>query len=123
MTSLNTAVSQSGQLLAVQLFAFVFEDQHRVELIRANVIKAEVDAQLQRRPQIQSAPVEEAGLRRLRPVELIERTVVAPFTVVGRVGAQLRVAEFVPAQGPVNQESQGGLLGPRAAYEFGSFGS
>jgi len=35
-------------LLAVQLFAFVFEDQHPVELIRANVIEGEVDAQLQR---------------------------------------------------------------------------
>ncbi len=39
-------------LLAVQLFAFVFEDQHRVELVRANVIEAEVDAQLQRRPEV-----------------------------------------------------------------------
>ena len=30
------------QLLAVQLFAFAFEDQHRVELIREDVIKTEV---------------------------------------------------------------------------------
>ena len=107
------------QLLAVQLFAFVFEDQHRVELIRTNVIKAEVDAQLQRRPEVQRAPDEETGLRRLRLVELIERTVVTPFAVVC-VGTQIRFAEFVLAQGPVDQESQGWLLGPRAAYEFGS---
>ena len=40
------------QLLAVQLFAFVFEDQHRVELIRADVIEAEVYAQLERRPEV-----------------------------------------------------------------------
>jgi len=108
------------QLFAVQLFAFVFEDQHRVELIRANIIEAEVDAQLQCGPEVQSAPDEEACLRRLRLVEPVERTVVAPVTVVGRVGTQLRVAEFIPAQGPVNEESQGWLLGPRAAYEFGS---
>ena len=111
------------QLLAVQLFAFVFEDQHRVELIRADVIEAEMDAQLQRRAEIQSAPNEEAGFRRLRPIQLVERTVVAPVTVVGRVGTQLRVAEFIPAQGPMNEESQGWLLWPRAAYEFGSPGS
>ena len=107
-------------LLPVHPVPFLFEDQHRVELIRADVIKGEMDAQLQRRPEVQSAPDEEASLRRLRLVEPIERTVVAPVTVVGRVGTQLRVAEFIPAQGPVNQESQGWLLGPRAAYEFGS---
>ena len=111
------------QLVAVQLFAFVFEDQHRVEFIRANVIEGEVDAQLQRRTEVQCAPDEETGLRRLRLVELIERTVVAPVTVVGCVGTELRVAEFIPAQGPMNEESQGWLLGPRAAYEFGSPGS
>jgi len=40
------------QLLAVQLFAFVFEDQHRVELVRANVVEAKVYAQLQRGPEV-----------------------------------------------------------------------
>jgi hypothetical protein len=40
------------QRLAVQLVAFVFEDQHRVELIRADVIKAEVYAQLERGPEV-----------------------------------------------------------------------
>jgi hypothetical protein len=80
------------QLLAVQLFAFVFEDQHRVELIRADVIEAEVDAQLERGPEVQSAPDEEARLRGLRAVEPVERAVVTPVTVVGRIGAQLRVA-------------------------------
>ena len=49
---------------------------------------------------------------------------VAAVASVGRVGAQLRVAQLVSAQGPVNQESQGGLLGPLLpAYEFGSPGS
>jgi len=74
------------QLFAVQLFAFVFEDQHRVEFIRADVIKGEMDTQLQRGTEVQSAPDEEASLRRLRLVEPIERTVVAPVTVVWHVG-------------------------------------
>ena len=103
------------QLLAVQLFAFVFEDQHRVELIRADVIESDVDAQLQRGPEVQSAPDEETGLRRLRLVELVERAVVAPASVVGRIRTQAWIAEFVAAKGPVDQESQGWLLGPRAA--------
>ena len=122
-TRLLTTRADAGsrQLLAVQLFAFVFEDQHRVEFIRADVIEAEVYAQLERGPEIQSAPDEESGLRRLRPVEPVERAVVTPVAVVGRVGAERRVAEFVPAQGPMDQESQGGLLWPLLpAYEFGS---
>lgn len=110
-------------LLAVQLFALVFEDQHRVELIRADVIKAEVNTQLERGPEVQGATDEETRLRRLRAVELFQRAVVAAVAAVGRVGTQPRVAEFVSAQGPVNQESQGWLLGPRAACEFGSPGS
>ena len=39
--------------------------------------------------------------------------------VVGRIRAEARVAQFIPAQGPVDEETQGGLLGPLPAYEFG----
>jgi hypothetical protein len=111
------------QLLAIQLFAFVFEDQNRVELIRANVIEGEVDAQLQRCPEIQGAPDEQASFRGLRRIELVERAVITPGAIVWGIRAQAWVAEFVAAQGPVHQKSQGRLLGPRAAYEFGSPGS
>jgi hypothetical protein len=53
VTTSSSLLSAMGtQLLAVQLFAFVFEDQHRVELIRADVVEAEVDAQLQRGPEV-----------------------------------------------------------------------
>ena len=48
----NVAISRTRQLFPLQLFAFVFEDQHRVELIRADVIEAEVDAQLERGPEV-----------------------------------------------------------------------
>ena len=82
-----------------------------------------MNAQLERGPEVKSAPDEESGLRRLRPVEPVEWAVVTPVAVVGRVGAERRVAEFVPAQGPMNKESQGWLLGPVPAYEFGSPGS
>jgi hypothetical protein len=43
-------------LLAVQLFAFVFEDRHRAELIRADIIEIESDAHFQRCPQVERAP-------------------------------------------------------------------
>ncbi len=83
-----------------------------------------MDAQLERGPEVQSAPDQEARLRRLRAVEPVERAVVTPVAVVRRIGAKPPVAEIVAAQGPVNQESQGGLLGPLLpAYEFGSPGS
>ena len=107
-------------LLAVQLFAFVFEDHHRAELVGADVVESDLDAELQRRPEVQSAADEQASLGRLRPVELVERAAVTSANVIGRIGTQLRVAEFVPAQGPVDQESQGRLLGPIPVYEFGS---
>ena len=108
----------------VQLLAFVFKDQHRVELIRANVVEGEMDAQLQCRPKIQGAPDEQPSLGGLRHIEFVERAVVAPPAVVGRIGTQPGVAEIVAAQSPVNQESQGGLLWPLLpAYEFGSPGS
>ena len=81
----------------VSLLPLLFEGQHRVELIRADVVKAEVDAQLECGPEVQSTPDEETGLRRLRPVESVEWTVVTPATVVGRIGTQPRVAEFIPA--------------------------
>jgi len=74
------------QLLAVQLFAFVFEDQHRVELVRANVVEGEVDAQFQRRSEIQSAPDEKASLRGLRRIEPVEGAMVTAGAIVRSIG-------------------------------------
>jgi hypothetical protein len=58
-------------LLAVQLFAFVFEDRHRPELIRVDVIEVESNTHLQRRPEIERAPQQQARLGRLCRVEFV----------------------------------------------------
>ena len=79
-----------------------------------------MNAQLQRRPEVERAASEKARFRRLRRVEPIQRAVVAPSGVLRRIWTQPRVAEFFPVQRPVNEESQGGPLGPLPAYEFGS---
>ena len=50
--SQRRSVALRRSSLAVQLFAFLFKDQHRVELIRANVIEAEMYAQLERGPEV-----------------------------------------------------------------------
>ena len=56
---------------------------------------------------------EQAGLGRLGGIQAVERAVIALATV-RRIRAQPRVAEFVAPQGPVNQITEGGLLGPLA---------
>ena len=45
-------LSGPRQALSFQCFPLLFEDHHRVELIRADVIEAEVYAQLERRPEV-----------------------------------------------------------------------
>jgi hypothetical protein len=43
------------QLLATQGVAFIIEGHHRPELIRPDLVQADSDAQLQRRPEIERA--------------------------------------------------------------------
>ena len=57
--------------LAIQQVPFVVEDQHRVELIRPDLVQANVDAQVQRRAQVESAPDEQSGFGGLRGVESV----------------------------------------------------
>jgi len=44
----------------------------------------------------------------------------AAAAIVGSVGAEAGVAEFLAAQSPMNQEPQGGFFGPLLACQFGS---
>jgi len=102
--------------LRVQSLAGLFEDQRRAKHVGPDRIETDPDTQFQRRAEVQSAPDEEADLGKLGGVELIERAVAAAAAFVGRVGARLRAAEFVPAQGRVDQESQGGASGQVPDY-------
>jgi len=96
----------------VQPFTFLFQDDHRCELIRADLVEADSDAQLQRRAKVNRETQQQTGLRGLSRIQLVQRAVITAATVVGRVRTETRVAELFAAQRPVNQEPQGGPLRP-----------
>jgi len=76
---------------AFQLVPFVVENQHGVELVGPDIVKADVDAEIERRTEVESAPDEDAGFGGLRRVELVQRAMVtAP--AFGRVRAQTGIA-------------------------------
>jgi hypothetical protein len=77
--------------LAIQLVPLVVQDQHRVELVSPDIVKADVDSQVQCRAQIEGAPDEQTGFGGLRGIELVLGAVVAPATI-RRVRTQARIA-------------------------------
>jgi hypothetical protein len=109
----------AGQAFAFQAVPFLFEHHSGGELIRADFIEAEAEAQLQRGAEIQRSPEEQAGFRGLGGIEFVERAVIAAPAIVGSVGAQPRIAEFLAAERPMNKEPQGGLLRPLPGRQFG----
>jgi hypothetical protein len=104
----------------IQPLALVFEDQHGIELVGADLIERNADAQLQRGPEIERAADQQAGLARLRSVEFIEWAMVAAATVLWRVGTQPRIAQLLAPQRPVDQEAEGGPIRPLPVQKFGS---
>jgi hypothetical protein len=77
--------------LALQLVPFVLQDQHGVELVGRDIIQADVDTEVERRAQVESAPDEQSGFGGLRGVELVLRAVVAAATL-RRVRTKARIA-------------------------------
>jgi adenylate kinase len=85
-----------------------------------NLVEADADAQLQRRPEVKRAPQQQTRLGGLRGIQSIQRAVAAAAAIVGGVRAEAGVTEFLAAERPVNQEAQGGSLGPLPIGQFGS---
>jgi hypothetical protein len=105
--------SGSRQLLALQQVPLVRDDQHCAELIRANLVKAEVNPKFQRAHQVKRAPDQQSLLRALGGVQAVQRAMVAPFAIVlRRVGAQAWIAQFLPAQRPMHQEPERRIVRP-----------
>ena len=119
-TSSSLLSAMRVHLLAVQRVAFFFQHYEGAELVRPDLVKIYSDSQLQRRSKVEGAPEQQARLRRLRRIELVEWAVGAAATVVGGVRAKAGIAEFVAAERPMNQEPQGGPLGPLPWRQFGS---
>lgn len=114
------AILRSSEILAVQPIAHFFENQQRSKLIRAELIEVNPDAYLDGCPEIGHAPQQQPSLGRLRGVEPVQRAMVAPAPILRRIMAEPGIAEFFPAKRPMDQKSQGGLLGPLPADQFGS---
>jgi len=72
--------------LLIQPLALLFEDQHGVELVGADLIERDFHAQLQRSPEVERAADEQTPLARLRGIESVERAVVAAAAVLRRIG-------------------------------------
>jgi len=89
-------------LLAVQRVAFLFEHHKRPELVGPDLVKANPDAQLQRRPKVERAPQQQSRFGGLCGIQLVERAVVAAAAIVRSVRAETGVTEFLPAERPMN---------------------
>ena len=101
------------RFLSLQQVPLLRDDQHGAELVRANLVKADPDAQLERAHQIESAPDEQTLLCALGGVQAVQRAVVAPLAIVlRRVGAQAGIAQFLPAQCPMHQEPKRRIIRP-----------
>jgi hypothetical protein len=119
-TSSSLLSAMRVHLFAVQRITLLFQRHQRLELVRADLIEADSDAQLQRRPKVERAAQQQTRLGGLRRVQPVQRAVVAAAAIVRSVWAEAGVTEFRPAQGPVNQEPQGGFFGPLPGAQFGS---
>ena len=72
-----------------------------------------MNPQFQRAHQIEGAPDEQSLLRALGGVQPVQRAVVAALAVLlRRIGAQTGIAEFLPAQRPMHQESERRIIRP-----------
>jgi hypothetical protein len=108
------------KLFLVHLLLLFADHYQSPKLVRSDVIEVDPDAQLQRRPEVERAPQQQTRLGRLRRIEPVQRAVVATAAIVGSVRAEAGVTEFLAAERPVNQEAQGGSLGPLPIGQFGS---
>ena len=108
------------QPFPIEPLLLLFQHHQRSKLIGPDLIEADPNTQLQRRPQIERAPQQQTRLGGLRRIELVQRAVVAPAAIVRSVLAEAGVAEFVAAERPMNQEPQGGLFRPLPVSQFGS---
>ena len=112
MISSSLLLSAMVHLLPVERVPLFLQHEHCVELVRAEVVEGDVDAQVERRLKVERAPDQEGGLGVLGGVERIERAGVSPPAVLRRVRAKIRLAQLVAPERPMYEESQGGPLGP-----------
>lgn len=101
----------SRELFALVAIPLFFEDLHRHEFIRPDLIEGDPDAEFQCRAQIERAPDQDSGLAVLRFIDLVQRAVAAPLPIRS-IRAELRIAELVPPERPVDEIAERGTVRP-----------
>ena len=99
-------------LFAFEPVLFFFDNQHREELVGSDVVEGKRDADPEGSAKIKRPAQELSSLGVLRGVHAVQRAFLAAASIVGRVRAQLNVAQLFPPQRPIDQEPQGGLVRP-----------
>jgi hypothetical protein len=97
---------------ALQKVPLLGNDQHCLKLIGFDLLKGDPDADLQHSHEVQRAPDQEAFLRRLGGVELVQEAVVAPVLLVRSVRAETGIAQLLAAQGPMHKEAEKRIIRP-----------
>ena len=108
-------ISPSGycRLLPIEQIPLLGDDQHGEELVRANLVEADVDAQLERAHQIEGPPDQQSLLGALEGVQPVQRAMVTPLAFrFWRIGAQAGIAQFLAAQRPMHQEPERRIIRP-----------
>lgn len=103
-----------GELLALVPIPFFFEDLHRDELVGRNILEGDPDAQLESGAQVESAPDQDSGFRLLCGFEPVQRAVLTPPAVLGRLRAESRFAQLIAPEPPIHEVPERGLLRPLA---------
>ena len=115
---LDMAPSAPRQLLPFEPVPLFLDEHHGVKLVGGDLVEAHGDAEFHRGTKIEGPANQLAWLGGLGRVEPVQRAVITPATV-RRIRAEAGIAEFLAAQGPVDQEPQGGPLRPLPVQEFG----
>ena len=114
----QAAACSSAPRLSVAVFSFFFDYPHRPEFVWRDLIKGNGHASLESVFHLECPLQQGARLGVRRRVQPIEWAVVTPATVIRPIRTETWVAQFLPPQGPVNQEPQGGLLGALSVQKF-----
>lgn len=96
----------------IMLPALLVENQDCAELVRPDLLEADSHAQLQRRPKVYRSPYKQSRFRGLSGIQFVQRAMVAPPAFIRGIGAEAGIAQFLAAEGPMDQKPQGGLLRP-----------
>lgn len=112
------APSAPRQLLPFEPVPPFVDEHHGVELVGGDLVEAHGDTEFHRGTKVERPANQLTWLGGLGRIEPVQRAVITP-AAVRRMRTEAGIAEFLAAQRPMNEEPQGGPLGPLPVQEFG----